>query len=111
MDCRLTHWAWIGHENGLIEVDGVQDLLVWVDPLGHGSVVADQLKGWHALESGEDACIGHQLDDVVKLGCVDVLADVGQVREDDGGCATLLHLENVAEHLTEMLVIENDKDN
>ena len=102
--------GWVRSEVHLVEVDRAEDLLVRVDPAGQRCVVADQLQRRDGLQGGEHTGARVQFDQEVDLDGVDVGRDVIKGREHDGGGAALLHLEDVGEDLTEVLVLQHDED-
>ena len=78
-----------------IKVDGIKDLLVWVDTSGHCRVITDKLHAWNGLKCGQNAFTGIQFDKEVYFFRVDHCCYILEARKDDSRSAALLYLQNV----------------
>lgn len=81
------------------EINAVEYLFVGIDSSGQGREVADHLQGRHCQQARKHASQFGQLDHEVKLGAVDLVADLFQISNDDSRRASLFHLQDVRQHL------------
>lgn len=99
----------------LIEINCVQNLLVWVKAPGSRGFEANQLKRQHSEEGRQEARLLFLFivkeDYKVNLRGIDSRKKVWQISQDDGRSPTLLDLKHIAKHLGEVLVVEDQKDN